>query len=138
MSNEEQVAYLFFSGAEMDPTTVWLTYPGARFVARAWLKADGVPLAPAFAGSLDGEIWGILVSVPGHVGTASGTREAVTDDGRRYPAAVATAELTAGEPPAVLAAARYWELPPAYVAQLGAAIAALGSRAAEEDPSDGD
>lgn len=132
----DQVTYLFLSGAEMDPTAVRAVYPGARFVARARVNANGLAVAPAFAAHLGAEVWGILVIVPRLSKAGDEAREVVTDDGRTFSATVATAELVGGEPMEALAAARYWELPPPYVARLRAAVEALGVPATDEEPSD--
>jgi hypothetical protein len=131
MGETELPAYLFLSGAEMDPTAVRAAYPGAHFVARARIAADGATVAPAFAAQLDGEIWGILIWVPEPV-AATVRREATTDDARTFAATLGGETLVAGDPDAALAAARYWELPPNYVARLASALAAT-----DEDPSDG-
>jgi hypothetical protein len=121
-------AYLFLSGAEMDPTAVLAAHPGARFVARARVSADRHEVASPFAGSLanDGpiEVWGILIE---HARGSGETRQAVTDEGRQIEAVIGDAAFASGEPDAVLAAARYWELPPAYVGRLRDAIAAVDS-----------
>jgi hypothetical protein len=126
-----RVTYLFLSGAEMEPTAIRTAYPEARFVARARIAADGAAVSPAFAAEVEGEVWGILVQVPGSI-PATASREAFTDDGRPFPAALVGEALVGGEPGEALAAARYWELPPAYVARLKAALAAT-----DEEPSDG-
>ena len=98
----------FLLGADMDPTAVLAAHPGARFVARARLASEG------------DEVWGILVRLASHTGGggAGDEREVVTDDGRRFRAKTTGGERPAGEPGAILAAARYWELPPSYVRQL--------------------
>jgi hypothetical protein len=127
----EPITHIFLSGAEMEPTAVRTTYPGARFVARARIAANGATIAPAFASHLDGEVWGILVRVPDAI-TAPAHLSATTDDGRSIEAALAGDILIDGDPGEALAAARYWELPPHYVARLKAALAAT-----DEDPSDG-
>ena len=104
-------AHRFLSGADMDPTAILAAYPGAQFVARARL---GV-------GPDDGDGgWGIVIRVvPSVDAHADGDdREVVTDDGRRFRAIVVNGGRPAGEPGAVLAAARYWELPPSYVRRL--------------------
>ena len=104
----EASAYRFLSGAEMEPGTVLAAYPGARFEARARLAEPG-----------DGDVWGILIRTASSVETDAGdVREVVTDDGRRVRAAAAGGGRPTGEPDAVLAAARYWELPPSYVRRL--------------------
>ena len=94
----------------MDPTAVLAAYPGARFVARARLAA---------AEEQD-EVWGILIRVPAETGEDDGAdeREVITDDGRRFRAIAVGGGRPAGDPAAVLAAARYWELPPSYVRRL--------------------
>jgi hypothetical protein len=127
----EPITHIFLSGAEMEPTAVRNAYPGARFVARARIAANGATIAPAFAPHPDGEVWGILVHVPEAI-TAPVHRIATTDDGRSIEAALAGDLLIAGDPSEALAAARYWELSPPYVARLKAALAAT-----DEDPSDG-
>lgn len=100
--------YLFLCGAEMDPTVVRRAYPAARFVAR---------VRPADGGG--GEVWGILLRTPAgeaHPRPAGDrAREVITDDGRHYQAEAPAGWHPGGEPTAILAAARYWELPPAYV-----------------------
>jgi hypothetical protein len=121
----EWTACLFLSGAEMDPTAVLAAHPGAHFVARARVHAEhheiASPFAESIAGGGEAEVWGILVE---HVDAASGeTRLAVTDEGQEIEA-VLGGQLASGEPEAVLAAARYWELPPAYVGRLRDAIGA--------------
>jgi hypothetical protein len=125
------MSYLFLSGAEMEPVAVRAAHPGARFVARARIAVDGAVVAPPFADHVGGEVWGILVDVP-EAGTGGATREAIADDGRTFGAVVGAEALVGGDPDEALAAARYWELPPAYVNRLKAALAAT-----DEDPSDG-
>ena len=111
---EDGAVYRFLSGADMDPTAVLARYPSARFVARAALATE------ATEGDATGEVWGILIRVPsaGTAGDAGESRPVVTDDGRTFLAAVAESGRPVGDPPAVLAAARYWELPPRYVRRL--------------------
>jgi len=110
--------YRFLCGAEMAPEAVLASFPGARFVARAKASSDG------------GEIWGILIVTTdagdpiGPEGEATGSeRPVVTDDGRSLSATAPHGWRPGGEAPAVLAAARYWELPPSYVRQLPGAAA---------------
>jgi hypothetical protein len=103
------VTYRFLCGADMEPSAARAAFPGGRFVARACLPpAGGAPPAG---------VWGILLEVPADGAVAGdATLRVVTDDGRPF-AAVGEAEPH-GDPAAVLAAARYWELPPAYVRTL--------------------
>lgn len=131
MTVTEQATFLFLSGAEMEPTAVRTTYPGARFVARARIAAGATAIAPAFATHLDGEVWGVLIQTPTTTPVSS-NREATADDGRTFAAVLPTEPLVGGDPDQALAAARYWELPPSYVARLKSALAAT-----DEDPSDG-
>src|SRR5215218_8466832 len=130
----ESSACLFLSGADMDPTAVLAAHPGARFLARARVRAKQHEIAAPFAGSLAGdgsaEVWGILIEKAG--ASADKTRQAMTDEGREIEAAVG-GQLANGEPEAVLAAARYWELPPAYVGRLRDAVAAVQGEPADED-----
>lgn len=102
MTNE---GYRFECGAGMAPGAVLAAWPGARFVARAQV-----------AGTDGGPVWGILLAGTGD-GDGEPTAAVTTDDGRVVEAVVPTV-VPRGEPEAVLAAARYWELPPAYVKTL--------------------
>ena len=130
----ESNACLFLSGAEMDPTAVLAAHPSARFVARARMSVEHQEIASPFAGILAGdgsaEVWGILIEKAG--AGSDGTRRAITDEGREFKA-VLDGQLVSGEPEAVLAAARYWELPPAYVGRLRDAIAAVDGKPSDED-----
>ncbi|MCC6313700.1 MAG: hypothetical protein IT337_06780 [Thermomicrobiales bacterium] len=100
------VAYRFLSGANMDPTAARAAYPGSRFVARA-VSGEGAA-----------RVWGILLAIdPAQVDPAL-PECAVTADGRVY--AAFADDAPTGDPRAVLAAARYWELPPDYVRALAA------------------
>lgn len=120
----------FLSGAGMHPTLVRLQYPDGRFVARAKTAASTLPVNAAFAQQVGDEVWGILVDAGSPA--ANGTTTLVTtDDGRMFVAVITGEELVSGEPAASLAAARYWELPPDYVARLMIAL-----DAEEEAPRD--
>ena len=106
--SEATGSYRFLSGAEMDPESIVPALPEARFVARARLSVGASDVAE--------EIWGIVVRVA-NAGASDPTteRSVTTDDGRVLMAAVAGDGRPVGEPAAVLAAAKYWELPPMYV-----------------------
>ena len=109
--------YLFLSGAEMQPERVRETWPETRFVARACLQPRPLgPVAPPAGPRF--ETWGIVIEIPGAADTRD-TRGAVADDGRVFTVAVPRADDA--DPAAVLAAARYWELPPPYVRRLAIA-----------------
>lgn len=134
-------AYVFLFGADMNPTTARSMYPGARFVARAripggpseypWFPACDPANWPEGATSLD--VWGILLQLPeGTSPPIAPLRQVVTDDGRSVDAFVGTDGATVGDAAAVLAAARYWELPPPYVRRLQATIAPPGGSEASE------
>lgn len=130
MNNERPAAvgdtYVFLSGAEMNPTAAWQASPEARFIARARLQANPDELAAPFAEALaagNDEIWGILLQFNGQ--PAGELRTAITDDGREVQVEPRL-PLLDGDPAAVLAAARYWELPPAYVERLATAVSGDG------------
>ena len=109
--------FLFLCGAEMQPERVRDEWPAARFVARGRLQSRplGVVAPPAGARY---ETWGIVIETPD--APASGdARSAVTDDGRVFPVTVPAPDDA--DPAAMLAAARYWELPPPYVRRLAIA-----------------
>ena len=106
--------YVFLSGAEMQPERVRADWPKGRFVARGRVESRPVGAAPP-PGETPEETWGIVIEIPD--GVADGEpRSAVADDGRVF--AVVVTAPDAADPAAVLAAARYWELPPAYVRRL--------------------
>jgi hypothetical protein len=109
--------YLFLQGAEMMPERVRAAWPEARFVARARLqpRPRGPVAAPAGARY---ETWGIVVAAP-DAPFPGEARGALTDDGRALAVVVPPADDA--DPAAVLAAARYWELPPDYVRRLARA-----------------
>jgi hypothetical protein len=113
--------YLFLSGAEMQPERVLGAWPEARFVARGRLQPRplGAVIPPAGARF---ETWGIVIEAP-DAPAAGDTRSAVTDDGRVY--VVTALPADDADPTTVLAAARYWELPPPYVRRLAIAANAL-------------
>jgi hypothetical protein len=117
---KEQAVEVFLSGAEMQPERVRQIWPRARFVARAHLtpRPLGAVMPPRGA---QYETWGIVLTVP--AGAATGAeRTAETDDGLRV--AVVAPPPDDADPAAVLAAARYWELPPPYVRRLARAASA--------------
>lgn len=137
MTKQDKTDVLFLSGAEMDPTTLRREHPGARFIARARITGQNLPLPPAFSALSNGEVWGILVNV-GTTSAVQGTvYEAVTDEGRCIRAALGPAGLLSGSPEAIIAAVRYWELPPDYVAQVREIVSTMGVQAEEEEPRDG-
>lgn len=106
--------YLFLSGAEMEPERVRSAWPEARFVARAHLQPRPLGAVAAPTG-VRYETWGIVIEIPEAM-ISGDARGAVADDGRVFPVAVPPPD--GADPAAVLAAARYWELPPPYVRQL--------------------
>lgn len=103
--SEVEAGYRFLSGAEMDPRAVLAAYPGARFVARARLAV----------GASGEDVWGIVIQLASPEASNIERREVTTDDGRVLLAAVAGDGRPTGDATAVLAGAKYWELPPAYV-----------------------
>ena len=106
--------YLFLSGAEMEPERVRGAWSEARFVARARLKPRPLGAVAAPAG-VRYETWGIVIETP-DAPVSGDARGAVADDGRVFAVTVPPPDYADAE--AVLAAARYWELPPPYVRRL--------------------
>lgn len=133
---EHEGSYLFLTGADMDPTEVRRAYPNAQFVARGFTEARAGEIAPAFkdllAGPGVGDVWGILIRVPEPAGENVPRHDVTTDDGRTFNAVVAGEQMVAGLPNFVLAAARYWELPPAYTGRLEMATLPLGTIGADD------
>lgn len=109
--------YLFLSGAEMQPERVRGAWPEASFVARARLQPRPLGAIVAPAGTRY-ETWGIVIETP-DASTTGATRSAVTDDGLVF--TVTALPPDDADPANVLAAARYWELPPPYVRRLASA-----------------
>lgn len=106
--------YVFLSGAEMEPERVRAAWPEARFVARGRLQPRPLRAVAAPNGKRY-ETWGIVIEMP-ETAVSGETRGVVTDDGRALTAIVPAPDDA--DPVAVLAAAKYWELPPAYVQRL--------------------
>jgi hypothetical protein len=106
--------YVFLSGAEMQPERVRADWPVGRFVARGRVEPRPVGAAP-LPGETHDETWGIVIETPDDA-VEGEPRSAVADDGRIF--AVVVTAPDAADPTAVLAAARYWELPPIYVRRL--------------------
>src|SRR5829696_3615751 len=109
--------YMFLSGAEMQPERVRGAWPEARFVARGRLEPRplGAVVPPVGARY---ETWGIVIETP-DAPTPGDAHSAITDDGRVF--ALTVPPPDDADPAAVLAAARYWELPPPYVRRLAIA-----------------
>lgn len=105
---------VFLSGAEMVPERIRADWPGARFLARARLQPRPAGAVPPPVGERF-DSWGVLIEAPGSI-VEGEIRSTVTDDGRTFSAVVAPPDDA--DAVAVLAAARYWELPPAYVRRL--------------------
>lgn len=104
---------VFLQGAEMQPSRIRAAWPEAQFVARARLtpRPHGAvfpAVSPAYAA------WGIVVAVPAEV--AGESRHVTTDEGQDLRVVVPAPDDA--DPKAVLAAAKYWELPPPYVRSL--------------------
>ena len=112
---------VFYSGAAMTPAAIRRADLAARFVARGAVDRAGALLPDRFAGHVGDRVWGIAVEVDGEDATSGPALDVTLDDGRMLTATLAE-PLLAGDPAAVLANARYWELPPAHVALLAAAL----------------
>lgn len=105
MSTNPHIGYRFLCGADMHPTTVRMTHPQATFIARAKITGP------------QGDVWGILLHTPfGSDDLLRPEMQTTTDDGRTF---TAHADPTPfGDPNDLLMAAKYWELPPAYIKTL--------------------
>ena len=121
---------VFYSGEAMQPATIRRADPTARFVARGAIARAGSSLPDRFAGHVGDQVWGIAVEVDAQAGCDASSDDASSDDaslditfddGRMLTATLAE-PLLDGDPAAVLANARYWELPPAFVTLLAAAL----------------
>jgi hypothetical protein len=109
----------FYSGEQMSPEAIRAAWPDARFIARASVLINGQSVVDRFGPVVDQTVWGIAVDVgtdlPGE------TMLATADDGRSLRVVLAE-PLLSGNPVTVLANARYWELPPAFVAALQSVV----------------
>ena len=109
----------FYSGEQMSPEAIRAAWPDARFIARASVLINGQSVGDRFGPVIDQTVWGIAVDVgtelPGE------TTLATADDGRSLRVVLAE-PLLSGNPVTVLANARYWELPPAFVAALQSVV----------------
>ncbi len=121
----QAAVYVFLSGAEMQPERVRATWPEARFMARGRLEPRPIGAVVAPIGA-QYETWGIIVEIPPSA-VEGEERGAISDDGRPFTVMVLSPEDR--DAAAVLAAARYWELPPVYVRRL------LRTAAASSDES---
>jgi len=99
----------------MSPEAIRAADPDARFIARAHVTINRGEAPDQFAAVDGGAIWGIAVetSLVGQLAVV----ELTTDDGRVLEGQLAEPILD-GDPALILANARYWELPPTYVAAL--------------------
>jgi hypothetical protein len=106
--------FVFLSGAEMQPERIRADWPQGRFVARGHVQRRPVEAALP-PGQTHDELWGLVIETSD--GAADGeSTTALADDGRSF--AVVVPAPDEDDPAAVLAAARYWELPPPYVRRL--------------------
>ena len=127
---ESKGTYLFLSGADMDPTEVRKNHPSARFVARGFTEAHAGEVSPNFSKVVAspgvGDIWGILLHIPGAVEGNPKRHKVTTDDGRTVTAVVVGHQMVAGFKRSVYAAAKYWELPTGYTGRLAMVVPKLG------------
>lgn len=135
MSERTGTSIRILTGEVMWPDRINARWPGAQFIARARFDAGDAPRPDAFATLDTPAIWGVLVELP--VSELTGERvSASTDRGETFAACFDAAELLAGDPEHVVAAARYWELPWRYVGALKDAVATQGIEILDEDPRD--
>lgn len=109
----------FYSGELMSPEAIRSAHPRARFIARASVPANGASLPERFAPVVGNDVWGIAVDVGEEL--TGDELVATADDRRSLPVGLAEPLLN-GDPGSVLANARYWELPPAFVDALRAVV----------------
>lgn len=98
--------YRFLCGADMEPGVILATYAGATFIARARRTAG------------EREVWGILIQTSDPPSPGEAPHAVETDDGRHFSAHAPHGPTPSGDPASILAEARYWELPPHYIARL--------------------
>ena len=91
--------------------------PGRLF--KSSILINGQPVADRFAPVIDQTVWGIAVEVGTEI--PGETILATADDGRSLRVVLAE-PLLSGDPVTVLANARYWELPPAFVSALQSVV----------------
>lgn len=129
-----QMTRRFLASDQIWPSAINARYPGSRFVARARLQTGERSVAPIFAASVTGELWGVLIETDD---LASGEQVTVTTDfGDQMSASLEGGSLLSGDPQVVYMASRYWELPPAYIQQLREALLQQGLDTADEEPRD--
>ena len=104
------MAYIFLCGADMNPETIRTNraYDGARFTGIGSIAAEHFPELS----TVDGRIWGILLQNPAMT-TAAGV-EVADRTGKAVMARLGTGKAEMTDLQAVIAEARYWELPVAY------------------------
>lgn len=135
MNDSNSGTLLFLSRSDIWPSQIHSAYPNARFVARARTDARAVEIAEPFRSHVGPDIWGLLIDVGNPSDTAT-SRKVFTDDGRSLEVKIADGAMLDGNPADVLAAARYWELPPAFIDQMKAALADAGTPVEDEEPRD--
>lgn len=110
----------FRYGVDMEPEWIRQVTPEARFVARARLTQGAAPFKTAGATDSNGNtaVWGILLSHLASSDDPPPDGTVVTDDGRTFEVRVLTEAKDVADHAEMVAAARYWELPPDYVRQL--------------------
>jgi hypothetical protein len=126
----------FLTGEAMWPDRVNRRWPGAQFIARARIDRGDAPLPRAFATLTTADLWGVLIALPPKATGSGKLVTAITDLGASFDAWSDPNELLQGDAEAVVAAARYWELPWRYVGALRDAVAAQGIEILDEEPRD--
>lgn len=114
---------VFYSGEGMTPEGIRAEYPNARFIARGSVQVDAAQIAEPFASVVDGTVWGIAIEIDEERDGQALT--VALDDGRQLEAVVAE-PLLGGDLAIVLANARYWESPPAFVDRIKSVVPIAG------------
>jgi hypothetical protein len=104
------VGYIFLCGADMNPVGIRANpgYAGAKFIGIGSVAAETFPGLAA----LDGRVWGILLE--SNAATGSPGIEVIDRQGKTLRATLGTGAADIADVDAVIAEARYWELPVAY------------------------
>jgi hypothetical protein len=111
----------FYSGEHMSPESIRASDASARFRGRASVVLNPGEAPDLFADVLADKIWGILIETNA---TGEGTEVEVTDETGQILEALLAEPMLGGDAAKVLANARYWELPPEYVARLRSIVEA--------------
>ncbi len=117
------VGYIFLCGVDMNPERIRENpaYAGARFIGIGSIAAEVFPALHA----VDDRVWGILLASDAITDTFE--TEVTDRDGKALAAKLGTRPADFADLVAVIAEARYWELPVAYWRGLASALKRTGT-----------